>query len=277
MPSSVQDVLGSAAEALDPKVFSWEGLIRVVILIVIGVVLIHIIQKVLARMLKRSKIPPSMHRYVRIAARILLWTILVLSVLGSLGAEVTSVIALLSVAGLAVSMALQNTLSNVAGGIMMLMVKPFQMGDYIEANGVQGTVSATGLTCTNLVTVDNREVIIPNSELASSKIINYSSLGKRRLDLMFSASYDDSTRDVIAALEDALARVPQVLRDPEPLVHLREYQSSCIVYETRSWIQGKDYWTAYFAIQEEVRDAFERHNVHMTYDRLTVKVEEDAQ
>lgn len=272
MPTTVEEVLGNATQTVNPKNFSWEGVIRVVALVVIGLVLIRVIQKLLERMLSRSKLPSAMHRYVLLAAKVVLWTILVLSVLGSVGAEVTSVIALLSVAGLAVSMALQNTLSNMAGGIMLLVVKPFQVGHYIAAGGVEGTVSTSGLSYTTLVTVDNREIIIPNSELASGKIINYSSLGRRRLDLTFSSSYDDSTKDTIEALKDALAHVPQILQDPEPIVHLKEYQSSCIVYETRSWILASDYWTAYFAVQEEVREAFLRHNVHMTYDRLTVHV-----
>ncbi len=273
--ATVGEVLENTAQTIDPQEFSWEGLIQVAVVAVIGVVVIQVTQKLMTKLLKRSKMPPGMHRYMLLIMKILLWTLLVLVVLGSIGAEVTSIIALLSVAGLAVSMALQNTLSNVAGGIMLLVVKPFQVGHYIEANGVQGTVSAISLSYTTLVTVDNREIIIPNSEMASNKITNNSSLGTRRLDLMFSASYDDATQDVIEALKDALSRVPQVLEEPEePMVHLREYQSSCIVYETRSWILSSDYWTAYFAIQEEVREAFLRHNVHMTYDRLTVHIAE---
>lgn len=274
MPSTVEDVLGSAAESIDPKHFSWEGLARVVFLIVVGVLLINVILKFTDRIF-RKKVPPTIHKYAQLCIKILLWTLLALTVLGSIGAEVTSIIALLSVAGLAVSMALQNTLANMAGGIVLLVVKPFQVGHYIETDGVQGTVSAMGLSYTSLVTVDNKEIHIPNSQLSAAKITNYSAQGKRRLDLQFSASYDDATQDVIAALKDALSRVPQVWTDPEPLVHLREYQSSSIVYETRSWINASDYWAAYFAIQEEVREAFQRHGVQMTYDHVIVHTIED--
>ncbi len=275
MSSSIDQVLGEAAKGISLKNFSWETLIRVVLLVVIGVAAIKIATRLISKALQRSSIPEPVQRYGMLAARVLMWLLLALCVLGSMGAEMTSIIALLSVAGLAVSMALQNTLANVAGGIVLLAVRPFQPGHYVSIDGTEGTVAAVGLSYTTLVTVDNKEVILPNSQVSSARITNYSSLGKRRMDLTFSASYDDATKDVIAALTDAVSRVPQIWKDPAPTVHLREYQSSSIVYETRSWVASGDYWDAYFALQEEVRDAFQRFGVSMTYDRLTIQVSKE--
>ena len=136
----------------------------------------------------------GLENIVKMAVKLLSWILLALVVLGSIGAEVTSLIAVLSVAGMAVSLALQNTLSNLAGGIVLLAVRPFQIGHYISACGVEGNVSAVGLTYTTLVTIDSKEVMIPNSQLSGSMIVNYTAMGKRRLDLMFSASYDDATK-----------------------------------------------------------------------------------
>ncbi len=244
--------------------------IKTVLIIAVGILLVRLISRLTDRVVRRHFGTSSIHRYIRSFINVLLWFLLLMVVLGSLGIEVTSVIALFSVAGVAVSLALQNTLSNVAGGLVLLTVKPIQVGHYIMADGMEGTVTAVNLSYTTLKTVDNKEVFIPNSQLAATTITNYSSLGVRRLDLFFEASYDDATKDVIAAILEAADRVPEVLHDPEPMAHLREYGSSSIKYELRAWIKASDYWAAYFALQEGVRDAFERNGVQMTYNHIIV-------
>lgn len=144
-------------------------------------------------------------------------------------------IALLSVAGLAISLALQNTLSNLAGGIMILVSKPFEVGDYVEADGVGGTVISIGLAYSTLATVDNKEIFIPNSQVAAAKIINYTKLGKRRVELTFSASYDAPTETVKQALGEVLAQFPQILEDPAPSIWISKYGASSIEYVVRVW------------------------------------------
>lgn len=251
---------------------SLNTVLRVAVLLLVGLIVIRILLNLVDRLLERSKSLVSLRVYIRSVIKVGLWFLLGLMVAGSLGIDVTSIIALLSVAGLAVSLALQNTLSNVAGGIMLLVAKPFQVGDYVEADGVGGTVAAVDLSYTTFTTVDNKEIFVPNSQLSAAKIVNFTALGRRRVDLNFTASYDAPTQTVKGAIMEVVDAIPQVIRDPEPVVWLSEYQASSIQYVVRVWTASADYWTVYYAIQEGVRESFARRGVEMTYDHLNVHI-----
>ena len=187
---STEELVSGVLEGLKLNALDLSALFRTALLILAGVVVIRVLLRIVDRMLSRSQNLGSVGGYIRSVVRIALWFLLVLVVADSLGIPVASMIALLSVAGLAISLALQNTLSNLAGGIMILVSKPFEVGDYVEADGVGGTVISIGLAYSTLATVDNKEIFIPNSQVAAAKIINYTKLGKRRVELTFSASYD---------------------------------------------------------------------------------------
>ena len=156
------------------------------------------------------------------------------------------------------------------GGITLLVTKPFQVGDYVEADGVNGTVKAVDLSYTTLTTIDNKEIFIPNSQLSSVKIVNYTASGRRRVDLNFSASYDAPTQTVKTAIREVVDAIPQIIRDPEPVIWLSAYESSSIKYVVRAWTTTEDYWDVYYTLQEGVRESFARHGVEMTYDHLNV-------
>ena len=226
------------------------------------------------RLLDKSKAVAAIKTYIYTAVNIFLWFLLALMLAGTLDVDVTSIIAMLSVAGLALSMALQNTLSNLAGGLVLLVTKPFTPGDYVEADGVSGTIAAVNMAYTIFNTPDNKEIFVPNSQLSATKIINYNRLGRRRMDLKFTASYDAPTAQVRQALQEALAAVPGVLDDPAPAVYLSEYQSSSIEYLIRLWTSSGDYWDVYYTLLEGVRESFSRHGVEMTYDHLNVHIVE---
>ena len=195
----------------------------------------------------------------------MLWLLLALVLLGSMGVELTSIIALLSVAGLAVSLALQNTLSNLAGGIMLLVSKPFTIGDYVEIGAVSGTVSMIGMSYSTLTTVENKEIYIPNSQLSSATIINYTRLGKRRMEITVSASYQDKAEDVKAALADAVSQFPTILQDPAS-----GYGDSGVNYLIRAWTTTGDYWNTYYQLLEAILPAFQRRGVSMPYPQMDV-------
>lgn len=271
---NVEELLASAGINVDLGAITLSSVLRVILLILVGMIVIRIIMNIVDRMLEKSHSLADLRVYIRSIVKVVLWFLLVLMVAGSLGVDTTSLIAMLSVAGLAVSLALQNTLSNLAGGIMLLLAKPFQVGDYIAADGVEGTVAAVDLSYTTINTGDNKEIFVPNSQLSAAKVINYSSLGKRRVDLNFTASYDAPTSTVKAAIQETLDSIPQILQDPAPVIYLSEYQSSSIQYVVRVWSAAADYWTVYFAIQEGVRESFARHDVEMTYEHLNVHVVE---
>ncbi len=265
-------VLSGLGLKLNLGALTLDKVVHVLLLILVGVVVIRVVLKLLDRVLARSKSLKSLSHYIHSVAKISMAFILVLMVAEDVGIHTTSLVAMLSVAGLAVSLALQNTLSNVAGGIMLLVTTPFQVGDYVEADGVSGTVHAIDLSYTAILTIDGKEIFVPNSQLSGTKIVNYTVLGRRRVDLNFTASYDAPTATVKQAIGEVLEDIPQIITDPAPEIHLSDYQASSIQYVVRAWTTAADYWTVYYAIQEGVREAFDRHGVEMTYDHLNVHI-----
>lgn len=265
-------VLSGLGLKLNPGALTLDKVVHVLLLILVGVVVIRVVLKLLDRVLARSKSLKSLSRYIHSVAKISMAFILVLMVAEDVGIHTASLVAMLSVAGLAVSLALQNTLSNVAGGIMLLVTTPFQVGDYVEADGISGTVHAIDLSYTAILTIDGKEIFVPNSQLSGTKIINYTILGRRRVDLNFTASYDAPTATVKRAIGEVLEDIPQIIAEPAPEIHLSDYQASSIQYVVRAWTAAADYWTVYYAIQEGVREAFDRHGVEMTYDHLNVHI-----
>ena len=272
---NVDETLSDLGVKVNLGALTLNKVVHVLLLALIGVVVIRVILKLLDGMLARSKSLKSLSRYIHSVAKIAMTFILVLMVAEDMGIHTTSLVAMLSVAGLAVSLALQNTLSNVAGGIMLLVTNPFQVGDYVEADGISGTVHAIDLSYTAIITIDGKEIFVPNSQLAGTKIVNYTVLGRRRVDLNFTASYDAPTATVKQAIGEVLEDIPQIITDPAPEIHLSDYQASSIQYVVRAWTAAADYWTVYYAIQEGVREAFDRHGVEMTYDHLNVHIVEN--
>jgi len=240
--------------------------------LLVGLILIRVLLSLFDRACGRSEKLTPVSKQVRPVLKTLLGIVLALIVLSSLGVEVTSLIALLSVAGLAVSLALQNALSNLAGGIMILTAQPYRIGDFVSIAGTEGTVDSILLSYTRLVTPDNREIQIPNSTVAGATVVNYNRLGRRRVDLTFEASYDAPTEAVYAALREAAQRFPRILKDPAPETHLSEYGANSIRYVLRFWVSAADYWDVYWGVIEAVREAFAAHGVEMTYDHLNVHV-----
>lgn len=269
---NVDETLSDLGVKVNLGALTLNKVVHVLLLILVGVVVIRVVLKLLDRVLARSKSLKSLSHYIHSVAKISMAFILVLMVAEDVGIHTTSLVAMLSVAGLAVSLALQNTLSNVAGGIMLLVTNPFQVGDYVEADGVSGTVHAIDLSYTAILTIDGKEIFVPNSQLSGTKIVNYTVLGRRRVDLNFTASYDAPTATVKQAIGEVLEDIPQIITDPAPEIHLSDYQASSIQYVVRAWTTAADYWTVYYAIQEGVREAFDRHGVEMTYDHLNVHI-----
>ena len=225
------------------------------------------------KLLARSKIDRSLHGITRSFTKILLLFITVMVVAGSLGVDVSSLLAVLGVAGLAVSLALQDSLSNLASGINILLTKPFVVGDYVTAGSYSGTVQEIRIGYTKLVTPENQVIMIPNRTVTASVITNYSTEEKRRLDLTVTASYDAPTELVLEALR-AAAAVPQVLPGEPVFARLSNYGDSAISYTLRVWTSTADYWDAYFDILERVRAAFDQRGIEMTYPHLNVHMRE---
>ena len=268
----VNAIMSEATSGFSLGTLTLTGILRVLLIIVVGMAMMRLLNGIVSRALEHSRIDTTLRGYVRSVVKVGLWFLLALLVADSVGIKVTSLVALMSIVGVAVSLALQNTLSNLAGGIMLLVTKPVEVGDFVELNGVNGTVKSVGLAYTNVVTGDNKDIFIPNSEIAGTKIINYNHLGKRRVDWTFSASYDASTQTVKTAISEVLAQYPQIHGEPAPAIYLSNYGASSIDYVARAWVDSGDYWTVYYGVLEGVRESFDRHNIEMTYDHLNVHV-----
>lgn len=186
--------------------------------------------------------------------------------------DVTSLIALLSVVGVAVSLALQSTLSNLAGGILLLTTKPFVSGDYVETGADSGTVRDIGLAYTTLTTIDNKLIYVPNSEIAGARIVNYNGNDTRRLNIKISVSYDAPPEAVRGALRGLLEGDSRIHVDSGIFIRVSAYQSSSIEYTIRAWCDTKDYWDVYYDVMDGIKPALDAAGVEMTYDHLNVHI-----
>ena len=249
-------------------------IVPTVIILVAGFFIVKALMKLFDKILERSKLEKSLHAFLHSVMKILLFAILVIIAASSLGINVTSLVALLSVVSLAISLAVQGTLSNFAGGIQVLSAHPFKVGDYVEVNGVQGTVSETGLVYTKLITADNKVISIPNSEVSTSKIINYSTEENRRVDISVAASYDAPVEEVKAALVEAARLVPTVFETPAVFARITAYKDSAIEYQVRAWTARETYWDSYFDIMENIKKVFDEHGLRMTYPHMNVHIQQ---
>ena len=249
-----------------------RDIITCILVLLIGFTVAKILNRLFARGLNRSQLDKSLHTFLKALFKILLYVIVVLTAASSLGVDVTSLIALLSVASLAISLAVQDTLANVAGGIMILSSHPFGIGDWVEVGGNSGSVEKVGLSYTTLRTGDNKIVYIPNKDVATSRVVNYSTEDARRVDLSFTASYDSDVDTVIEALTEA-ASLPLCLPEKPVFVRVMEYKESDIQYVVRVWVKNADYWDAYFAITQNVKKIFDEKGVTMTYPHTIVHLE----
>lgn len=247
-----------------------QTILSALVLLVICLIVVKILLRITDKVLRRTGLDPSLHTFLRSAVKAVLLFLTVLIVAPSLNIPVTSLVAVLSVAGLAVSLAVQNSLSNVAGGIQLLTSKPFKVGDYVEVGGIAGTVADVGIYYTRIKTGDNKLTQIPNSQIAGEKIINYTAEPERRVDLTFTASYDAPVETVRQAIKQVMDSHPLTLTTPEPFVRVSKYGDSSIEYTMRVWCATGDYWTVYYDMLEQVKAAFDQAGVEMTYPHLNV-------
>ena len=257
------------------KSLDLDAILRTVLTLAVCLVCTKVLLILVARVLDKSKLDKSLHAIIRSSCKVLLLFLTVLIVAPCLGIETSSLLAVLSIAGVAVSLSIQNILSNFFSGVNLLIAKPFKVGDFVTAGGQSGIIVETGITHTKLHTVDNQMILVPNSAVISNVIINVSAEDTRRIDFVFSASYDAPTETVKAALAEAVD-IPEVLREPAPFVGLSKYGDSAIDYAVRVWVNRTDYLAANTTILERVRTCFDARGVQMSYPRLIVHTVRDS-
>lgn len=238
----------------------------------IGRAIIGIINRVVARLLNRQHIDPSVQTFLRSMVKILLTILLIISVIGALGINTTSFAALLASAGVAVGMALSGNLQNFAGGLVILLFKPYKVGDWIEAQGVQGSVKEIQIFHTVLVQADNKVVYVPNGSMSTAVVVNYSRLDTRRVEWTIGIDYGEDVDKARAAILEALGREPLILADPEPTVALGALADSSVNLTVRVWTKTGDYWPVFNNGYRLIYDAFNAKGINFPYPNQTVHV-----
>ena len=251
--------------------FALDKLVPAVLILVIGILVIRVVMKILDKFLEKSKLEKAAHSLIKSLPSVVMYLILGLIVASGLGIDVSSIVALASVLTLAVSLAVQNLLTNVLGGFTLLYTHPFHAGDYVDIGDQSGTVQEIGLTYTTLTTPDNKIVSIPNSTVTTAQIVNYSATGTRRVEIPVTASYDAPVQKVLDALVQA-GTMDNVLLDPAPAAVVVSYGDSAISYELRVWTKTEDYWGVKYAITQKVKTIFDETGIEMTYPHLNVHV-----
>lgn len=253
--------------------YSLSHILSAILTLLICLLVSRLLLKLAKKLLHRGKkLNDRLRQIILTAIKVVLYVLTGIITAGALGLNTTSVTALVSVLTLGVTLAAEDILGNVAGGLVILSSHPFNIGDEIEISGTVGVVREIALNHTKVETCNGQFVMLPNKELSSSRIINYTAMGRRRVVVNVTASYDAPTDTVKAACMEAVAATPNVLPEPAPQAYLTGYGSSSIEYSVRCWTETKDYWGAYYALNENLRTAFAAHNVEMTYDHLNVHV-----
>ena len=267
---SGQEILSSVSESI----IKWGlKVLAAILLYLLGAWIIRRVKKLLRKVFTKRKVDPSLATFTVSFVNISLTVILFIVVVSILGVPTSTFAALLAAGGLAVGMALSGTLQNFAGGVMLLLFKPFKVGDYIDANGFSGTVDAINITSTQIHTVDNKIVHLPNGSVANSNIQNYSTSELRRVDWNISVSYGDDVEKGIALLKNYLSKDPRVLDTPEPpFAALSQRGDSAIILTARAWTKNSDCWGLYFDINKLIYEDFPKQGMTFPYPQLDVHV-----
>ena len=245
--------------------------IMAVVVLIVGLMVIKWLTRALVRLMRKANVNESLIPFLRSLTNILLKVMLVISVMGMVGIQMTSFIAVLGAAGLAVGLALQGTLQNFAGGVMILLFKPYEVGHFIEAQGFMGTVKEIKIFTTVLTTPDNRKVIIPNSPLATGSIINYSAMPTRRIDFSFGIGYGDDIDAAKKILLKMAEKDERVLKDENPpQVMVEALADSSVNLKLRTWVKSEDYWSLFFDVTENVKKQFDAAGISIPFPQRDV-------
>ena len=251
-------------------------LIKALLVFIVGRFLISMINKLVQRVLLKRNIDPSIKTFVGSLINIILMILLIVSVVGALGVQTASFAALLASAGVAIGMALSGNLSNFAGGLIILIFKPYKVGDFIEAQNLSGTVREIQIFHTVLTTTDNKVIYIPNGSLSSSAVINYSYQQVRRIDWTFGVEYGTDYAKVKGVLEDILAKDERILQEPAaPFVAMSQLADSSVNYVVRVWVNSPDYWNVYYDIIRIVYERFNAEGIGFPFPQLTIHQAKD--
>lgn len=251
--------------------------IRIIIALVILLISFKIIKAVCRKIQasgEKKGADKTIMRTAAYAIGLVLRVVVVVCLVGYVGIDTSAITALIASFGVGIGLAVNGALSNMAGGVLILVTRPFKVDDFIEAQGVSGTVADIHIVSTKLITGDNKVVYIPNGALANGNIVNYSEKDTRRVDLDFSVAYNADSEKAKAIISEILTKHELVLKDPAPFVRMSEHGKSAIVIKSRAWVNSADYWTVYFDVLESVKAEFDKNGIEIPFDQVDVHIKE---
>jgi small conductance mechanosensitive channel len=247
-----------------------KSILLAIVIYIAGRFIINLINRFVRQMLERKNVDATIQSFLKSFISILLNVLLIITVVSALGVNTTSFAALLASFGVAAGMALSGNLQNLAGGLIILLFKPFKVGDVIEAQGVLGSVKEIQIIHTILQTPDNKEIFLPNGSLSSGNIINYSKMDTRRVDLTVSVEYGTNVEDVLNALRSIANADSRILKTPEPFIALSGLADSSVNFTFRVWVNGADYWPVFFEMNKQVYEEFNRQGIQFPFPQLQI-------
>ena len=248
----------------------WSTILTFVLVLIIGAIALRIVMGIFRKAINKSKLKGAAGDFLTSMVKVVLVIVYLIALLSLLGVPTTSIVAIFTAFSLALSLAVQGTISNVASGIMLVVNKPFEEGDFVDIGGQVGTVETITISCTKLKTGDNKVIVLPNSTVSGSSIINYSAKETRRLDLTFSVAYGSDVEKVKAIVLDVISKNSEILTDPAPMIRLAEHGASSLDFVTRVWVMQADYWNVNFDLKEEVLAAFDANGISVPFPQLDV-------
>ena len=269
-PSNMEKLLASIMPALQKLIFN---IIIALIIYIIGRKLINTVLKLLDKFLKHTSIDAGVSSFLMSAAKVFLYMILVFMIVGQLGVSTASIVTVFGAAGLAISMSLQGSLANVAGGILILLMKPFKVGDYVSTSYGDGTVKAIGLVYTVITTIDNRVLTIPNGTLSNSAVFNANAMPERRLDLSVGISYDSDLRKAKEVMERVYLSCPSVIAEKGVNVHVSSLGDSAVMIEAFGWVHGSEYLSSKWYITEEIKIQYDAEGIKIPYPQMDLHLD----
>ena len=269
----------------DPNKFNWHQLIQAyaipwgikivsaVVILVVGLWLAGILTQLIGKAFTKARMDAMLVRFLDSIIKVLLQVVVIIAALGELGVQTTSLIAILGAAGLAIGLALQNSLSNFAAGVLLLVFKPFKSGDFVEAGGVLGVVEHVRVFNSVLRTADNREITVPNGKIYNDVITNYSARDTRRIDLVVGISYDADIRKAKELVDSILAGDQRVLKDPAPTSGVMDLADSSVNLYIRPWVASTDYWNTRCDLLETIKTTFDANGIGIPYPQMDVHLQ----
>jgi small conductance mechanosensitive channel len=251
-------------------------LLAAALIFLIGRWLAHLVVDMVRKALAKTEMEDTLERFLCNILNAFLMTVVIIATIGALGVETTSLLAMLAAAGLAVGLALQGALSNLASGVLIVAFRPYKVGDFIEGGGVSGSIDEVQIFTTILNTPDNKKVIIPNSQMMNGIITNYSAHDTRRVDLVFGCSYSDDIDKVYKVLEEIIAAENRILQDPAPSIALNTLADSSVNFNVRPWVKKEDYWAVYNGLTEQVKRRFDAAGLNIPFPQQDVHIYKHA-